>query len=69
MVGLSQNPKGDSKIYTFRAENTPQGGHFKAKNNAQTTYEQLQTNFLKGPKNDFFDPENGQNEPLRGPKF
>ncbi|MEL6606589.1 MAG: hypothetical protein AAFP20_25715, partial [Cyanobacteria bacterium J06614_10] len=54
---------------TFRAKNTPKSGPYKTKNNAQTTSEQLQTNFQKFQKTVFCDPENGQNDPLRGPNF
>ena len=56
-------------ISTFRAKNTPKSGPYKTKNNAQTTSEQLQTNFQKFQKTVFCDPENGQNDPLRGPNF
>ena len=44
-------------IATFRAENTPKSGPFKAKNNAQTTSEQLQTNFQKVKKTYFLAPK------------
>ena len=57
------------RISTFRAENAPKIGHFKAENNAQTTSEQLQKHLPKSLKNDFFGPKNGQNGPLRGPIF
>ena len=40
-------------ISTFRAENTPKSEAFKAKNNALTTSEQLQTNFQKVQKTTF----------------
>ena len=40
-------------ISTFRTENTPKSGAFKAKNNALTTSEQLQTNFQKVQKTTF----------------
>ena len=36
-----------ARISTFRAENAPKIGHYKAKNNAQTTSEQLQNTFQK----------------------
>ena len=56
-------------LSTFRAENIAKSGHFEAKNNAQTTSEHLQDNFQKPQKTGFFDAENGQNDPLRGPNF
>ena len=34
-------------VSTFRTNNTSENGAFKAKNNSQTTSEQLQTNFQK----------------------
>ena len=37
-------------IATFRAENTPKSGPFKAENNAQTTSKQLQNKFQKVQK-------------------
>ena len=55
--------KFDQKFYfrghlsTFRAENTPESWSFKAKNNAQTTPEQLQTNFQNVQKTTFFGPK------------
>ena len=48
-------------LATFRAENTLKSRPFKVKNNAQTLPEQLQNNFEKVQKIDFFDPQNGQN--------
>ena len=36
-----------ARISTFRAENATKIGHYKAKNNAQTTSEQLQNTFQK----------------------
>ena len=44
---LTQNFDFRGHISTFRAENTAKSGHFKAKNNAQTTSEHLQNNFQK----------------------
>ena len=44
-------------LSTFRAGNTPKSGFFKAKNNAQTTSEQLQTNFQKVQKTTFLAPK------------
>jgi len=44
-------------ISTFQAENTPKSGPFKTKNNAQTTSEQLQTNFQKVQKTTFLAPK------------
>ena len=41
-------------LSTFRAENRAESGPFKALNNAQTTSEQIQTNFQKPQKTDFF---------------
>ena len=40
-------------ISPFWPENLTQIGNFKAKNNAQTTSEQLQSNFQKPPKKSF----------------
>ena len=40
-------------IETFRAENTPKSGPFKAENNAQTTSKQLQNKFQKVQKTCF----------------
>ena len=56
-------------LSTFRAKNTHKSWPFKAKNNAQITSEHHQNNFKKSQKNDFFCPQNGQNDPLRGPIF
>ena len=42
-------------ISTFRAENKPKSGSFKAKNNVQTTSEQRETNFQKPQKTGFLD--------------
>ena len=56
-------------ILTIRAKNTLKIGAFWAKNNAYTTSEQLQCNFQKVQKTTFFGPENGQNDPLKGPRF
>ena len=47
---LTQNLDFRGHISTFRAENTPKIGPFKTKNHAQTTSEQLQTNFEKVQK-------------------
>ena len=41
-------------LSTFRAENTPKSGPFKAQNNAQTLLKQLQNNFWKFKKTGFF---------------
>jgi len=46
-----------SPISTFRAENTPKSVPLKAKNNAQTTSEQPQTNFQKVRKKTFLAPK------------
>ena len=69
---LSKWPSQRAKFWTilileviYRPKNEP----FNAKNNTYITSEQLQNNFQKVQKNDFFDPENGQNDPLRGPYF
>ena len=40
-------------ISTFRAKNKPESWSFKAKNDAQTTSEQLETNFQKALKTGF----------------
>ena len=40
-------------IWTFRAENTLKSASFKAKNNAETTSEHLQTNFQNVQKTTF----------------
>ena len=56
-------------ITTFRAKNTPESWACKAQNDAQTTSEQLLTNFQKVQKTIFFCPQNGENYPLRGPIF
>ena len=40
-------------ISTFKAENKTKSGYFKAKNNAQITSKQLQTNFTKPQKTTF----------------
>ena len=44
-------------ISTFQAENTPKNEAFETKNNAQTTSEQLQTNFQKVQKTTFLAPK------------
>ena len=44
-------------LSTFRAENTPKSWPFKAKNNAQTTSEELQTNFQNVQKTAFLGPK------------
>ena len=44
-------------ISTFWAENTFKSSTFKAKNNAQTTSEQLQTNFQNVQKTTFLGPK------------
>ena len=54
---LTQNFDFRGHISTFRAENTPESEAFKAKNNAQTTSEQLQTNFQKVQKTTFLAPK------------
>ena len=41
-------------VSTFRAKNTPKKWPFNAKTNAQTTSEQLQTNFQKPQEKGFF---------------
>ena len=54
---LPQNFDVIGQILTFCAENKPESGTFKAKNNAQTTPEQLQTNFQKVQKTTFLAPK------------
>ena len=54
---LTKNFDFRGQISTFRAENTPKSMSFKAKNNAQTTSEQLQTNFQKVKKTTFLAPK------------
>ena len=54
------------RLLTFSAQHTPRNAPLKSKNNGQTTSEELQTNFQKVQRTIFF-PENGQNDPLRGP--
>ena len=54
---LTENFDFRGHISTFRAENTPKKEPFKAKNNAQTTSEQLQTNFQKVQKTTFLAPK------------
>ena len=51
---LTQNYDFRGHISTFRPKNTPKSGGFKAKDNAQTTSEQLQSNFQKLEKNTFY---------------
>ena len=51
---------------TFRPENTAEIVHFKFKNNAQTTSEQLQTNFKKPQKTAFFALEMVKITPFKG---
>ena len=53
---LTQNYDFRGHISTFRPKNTLKSGGFKAKNNAQTTSEQLQTNFQKVQKTTFLAP-------------
>ena len=48
-------------ISAFRAEKIAISRAFEAKNNSQTTFEQLQNNFEKCPKNEIFDTQNNQN--------
>ena len=50
---LTKNFDLRGQISTFWAENTPKNAFFKAKDNAQTTSEQLQKNFQKPQKTDF----------------
>ena len=54
---LTQNYDFRGHISTFRPKNTLKSGGFKAKNNAQTTSEQLQTNFQKVQKTTFLAPK------------
>ena len=54
---LTQNFDFRGHISTFRAENTPESGPFKTENNAQTTSEHLQNNFLKVQKTTFLAPK------------
>ena len=51
---LTQNFDFRGHISTFRAKNTRESGPFKAKNDAQTTSKQLQTNFQKVQKTTFW---------------
>ena len=44
---LTENFDFRGHLSTFQAENTPKSRHFKAKNNALTLPEQLQSNFEK----------------------
>ena len=44
-------------ISAFRVKSTPKSVTFKAKNNAQTTSEQLQTNFQNVQKTTFLGPK------------
>ena len=54
---LTKNFDFRGHISTFWAKNTPKSGTFKAENNAQTTSEQLQTNFQKPLKTGFLTQE------------
>ena len=55
-------------ISTFQAENTPKSEPFKAKNNAQTTPEQLLNNFEKVLKTTFL-TQKGQKWSLKTAKM
>ena len=54
---LTKNFDFRGHISTFRPENKPKSRPFKAKNNAQTTSEQLKTNFQKVEKTTFLGPK------------
>ena len=54
---LTKNFNFRGHIPTFRVENTPKSEAFKAKNNAQTTPKQLQTNFQNVQKTTFLGPK------------
>ena len=49
-------------LFPFLAKKTPNIACLRPKNNAAKTYSKYE-------ENRFFDPENGQNHNIRGPKF
>ena len=55
-------------LSTFRAQNTPKGRPFKAKNNIQTLPKQLQNNFEKVQKSTFLTSKMVKNDPSNWPK-
>ena len=56
-------------ISTFQAKDTSESWAFNAKNDAQTTSKQLQTNFQKVQKTGFLAAKMVKMTPLRGPNL